>query len=89
MHVSAGQIKKLGREIKLPLNWDVIKEKIMRELVLSKFSNDEHLKDLLLKTGNVVLEEANNWGDVYWGVDTSRKGQNTLGKILMEIRSQL
>jgi predicted NAD-dependent protein-ADP-ribosyltransferase YbiA (DUF1768 family) len=35
------------------------------------------------------LEERNSWGDSYWGTDINGVGENNLGKILMDIRSEL
>lgn len=39
-------------------------------------------------TGDAELIEGNNWGDTFWGVCNGR-GENMLGKLLMEIRDYL
>jgi hypothetical protein len=43
---------------------------------------------MLLLTGDEELIEGNFWGDVFWGV-CNGVGKNHLGKILMEVRSEL
>jgi ribA/ribD-fused uncharacterized protein len=76
--------------------WNKIKLGIMRKLLLQKFDkklNPENYKKLK-ETGVKYLEETNYWDDKYWGVnknDISEKGigENNLGKLLMEIRSNL
>lgn len=82
-------IKKHSRNIKLIKNWEDIKVNIMRECLVQKYSQEPY-KSLLLKTGNAYIQEGNSWGDVFWGVDIhTKKGQNTLGKLIMEIRNEL
>lgn len=76
--------KRLGRVSKMRLDWDVVKDEKMKEILLAKFSNPM-LKKKLLATGGIYLEEGNNWGDTYWGVCRGR-GQNKLGLLLMEVR---
>lgn len=59
---------------------------IMRTGIEAKFDQNEELRNKLIRTGDRDLEEANTWGDKFWGtVDGS--GQNNLGKLLMECRS--
>ena len=73
--------------------WDNIKLQIMRGLLIQKFDktlNPENYKKLM-ETGDKYLEETNYWGDIYWGVNKSEaseegRGENNLGKLLMEIR---
>lgn len=45
-------------------------------------------KNSLLKTGDAVLIEGNNWGDKIWG-QVDGIGENYLRKILMKIREEL
>lgn len=82
---TAGQAKKIGKGVKLRDNWDLVKISIMRELLIQKFSQ-EPFKTLLENTKNQELIEGNYWGDTYWGV-FNEKGENNLGKLLMEIRA--
>lgn len=69
-------------------SWDREKLDVMYELVRQKFSNHPKLKQKLLATGNMVLEEGNHWGDIFWGI-CNGSGENHLGKILMQIRTEL
>ena len=65
----------------------------MRKALRAKFTQHPTLKTLLLGTGNSELVEASDKDD-YWG-DPSRsarggqKGQNMLGKLLVELRAEL
>lgn len=79
-----GDTKRYGKTVKLREDWESVKENIMRDLLLLKFSRSD-LKTLLLSTGNAVLIEGNNWGDTEWG-QCNGIGQNKLGKLLMEVR---
>ena len=82
--------KKLGRRVQLRPDWEEVKVGIMEEIVRAKFTQNEDLKQRLLATGDLVLEEGNSWHDTFWGVDArSRKGKNHLGRILMQVRQEL
>ena len=80
--------KRKGRRVKLRNDWEEIKDKVMYEIVLNKFLQNEDIRDKLLKTGEEKLEEGNTWNDYYWGVCNGR-GKNKLGKILMQVREEL
>ena len=84
-----GIAKRRGRSVSLRKDWEIVKDSIMYKLVLTKFKNNEDLKQKLLNTGNEELVEGNYWGDTYWGVDVKKGGQNKLGKILMRVREEL
>ncbi len=87
---TAVEAKRLGQQVTLRPNWDSLRLIAMRMVVLAKFKNTPHLKKKLLDTGDKFLEETNNWGDTFWGVDMRRnKGENHLGLILMSVRSEL
>jgi len=84
-----GHAKRLGRTVKLRQNWDDIKVDVMRTLLRLKFSHPE-LRQKLLDTGCAYLQEGNYWHDTFWGVDLrTGQGQNMLGRLLMELRSEL
>lgn len=87
---SPGKAKRLGKKVHLRPDWSEIKVRTMAYLVLAKFSQNSALKDLLLDTGNAILEEGNTWGDTFWGLDIrTGQGRNMLGKILMRVREKL
>jgi ribA/ribD-fused uncharacterized protein len=84
---SPGEVKKLGKKLKIRKDWNDIKLSIMYWGIKEKFKNEE-LKNKLLDTGDMEIVEYNNWGDQFWGV-CNNEGQNKLGKILMNIRDEL
>lgn len=69
-------------------DWHDIKLDIMKDLVTQKFTNNPKLKQMLLATGNMKLEEGNSWGDTFWGI-CDGIGENNLGKTLMSVRKEL
>lgn len=71
-------------------NWAIIKFDRMRAVVRAKFDQHEDLKELLLSTGDARLVEAgtvNNAVNRLWG-EVDGKGENMLGVILMDLRSE-
>ena len=80
--------KKLGRKVKLRSDWEDVKVDLMRKIVFAKFTQNPNLTVDLLNTKDEELIEGNNWGDRIWG-QVNGEGQNLLGKILMEVRSNL
>ena len=83
----AGQIKKMGKDLELRYDWNIVKIPVMRDLLHEKFKHPE-LREKLIATENSELIEGNYWGDTFWGV-CDGIGENHLGKLLMEIRSFL
>ncbi len=82
------QSKQYSKLIPIKKNWDSIKKGIMYEVLVSKFTLNPELGQMLIDTGEKYLEETNYWGDTYWGV-CEGKGKNTLGELLMQIRREL
>lgn len=88
--LSASEAKRLGRRVKLRPNWNLLRMKYMKEIILDKFNRNSELKEKLLATGNAELIEGNTWNDKFWGVNIyTGVGENHLGKILMEVRKEL
>ena len=95
------EIKVLGRQV---LNydehiWNGIRQIVVYEGVLAKFTQNEALKDKLRSTGGAILAEC-AIKDLIWGVGLSMKdpdridrtkwkGQNLLGYTLMKVREHL
>jgi predicted NAD-dependent protein-ADP-ribosyltransferase YbiA (DUF1768 family) len=72
-------------------NWASIKIDRMRAVLRAKFSQHENLRQVLLGTGSRRLVEVgttNNAVNRFWG-EVNGKGENTLGKLLMELREEL
>ncbi len=80
----------LGRDRSLPLrqDWELVKNDVMKEVVLAKFTQHNDLRKILLSTGDAVLVE-HTVNDSYWGDSGDGTGKNMLGKILMEVRAEL
>ena len=87
-YLNPSDAKKLGRRIILRNDWESVKISIMHDIVFEKFKQNPHLTKKLLDTGDVYLEEGNNWGDRIWGT-VNGVGRNELGKILMEVRKEI
>lgn len=93
--------KELGRLVK-GFNekvWNQNKFEIMVKGLFLKFNQNKDLKNKLLGTGNKVLVEGSPY-DKIWGVglkwddpkildEKNWKGENLLGKALMEVRNQI
>lgn len=82
------EAKKLGKKCRRWGNWDDIRVSVMSQLVEAKFTQNEDLAIMLIDTDDQELVEANTWGDTFWGVCKGR-GENHLGRILMEVREPL
>lgn len=82
-----GQAKKLGRRVTLRPDWNTARVGVMKMLLEKKFT-DKVLRAELLATDNADLIEGNYWNDTFWGVCRGR-GENWLGKLLMEVRERL
>ena len=81
---------RMGRSRKRPLrkDWESVKDAIMHEAVLAKFTQHDDLREILLSTGDAeIVEHTTN--DRYWGDGGDGRGQNRLGKILMRVREEL
>ena len=87
---TCGQAKRNGQRVPLREDWEEVKDQIMYEVCLAKFTQHDYLSDALAATGDRELREGNGWGDVYWGVSLETgEGRNQLGKTLMRIRAEL
>lgn len=82
-----GEAKKFGRRVTLRADWEDVKVGIMLDLLREKFKAPQ-LAELLRATGHAQLEEANEYGDRYWGT-CNGEGLNMLGILLMEVRDEL
>lgn len=86
--LSASDSKKFGRSVTLRSDWEEVKDRIMYEVCLAKFTQNPHLAQQLIDTKDEYLVEGNDWNDCYWG-KCNGKGLNKLGEILMSIRDKL
>lgn len=73
-------------------DWESMKLERMKQCVRAKFFGNLGLAWKLVQTGDAELCELNTWGDEFWGMfptPEGGRGQNHLGKILMEVRREL
>ena len=86
---SPKQAKDLGqtRKIAIASDWDVQRLAVMQYALRRKFEHPK-LRDLLLGTKKCALIE-NSPFDKYWGIGKDGKGDNMLGRLLMELRVEL
>lgn len=95
------RIKNLGRSVSNynESHWNGIRQIVVYEGLVAKFSQNEELKDKLKATGVSILAEC-AVKDVIWGIGLSMKdpgrsdignwkGQNLLGYALMMVRERL
>lgn len=94
--LSPSDAKRAGRRLQLRPDWEAVKDKVMYDVCLAKFTTNDSfkLRERLLDTGDEELIEGNTWHDNYWGDCTCDKckeipGRNQLGKTLMRIRQEL
>ena len=86
---SADKAALKGRDIAPPSGWENDQITIMESILVAKFEQNPSLMKRLVETGNTLLVNGSNKKDTFWGVDLySWKGENRLGKILMEIRDK-
>lgn len=93
-------IKALGRKVSNfnSSHWNGVRQIIVYEGLMAKFSQNEDLKQRLLETGDSVLAEC-AVSDRIWGIGLSMdddisdiskwRGQNLLGYALMMVREHL
>lgn len=67
-------------------NWDKQKIPFMYNALISKFSQDNTLKELLLSTNSkYIIDKTEN--DEFWGSGENHNGDNILGRLLMHTRT--
>lgn len=92
--IDPGEAKRLGRKVIMRPDWDSVKDRIMLELLTTKFTQNDSLKRELIETGDTILIEGNTWHDNYWGWCKCPEcalavHHNKLGNLLMQIRDVL
>lgn len=91
---SGREAKRIGAKVPLRKDWNSIKDFVMAEVLLAKFSQDSNLERKLLNTGDAKIEPHNTKHDNYWGSCqcaecAEKKKENRLGIILMRVRENL
>ena len=97
---SQRELKRLGQKVKNfdQIVWDATKYEIVKRAVLQKFIQNVDIAHKLLSTGDKMLVEASPY-DKIWGIGYTAQqalkvpidkwAENLLGKILMEVRTEL
>lgn len=83
----AFEIAEANRDRRRP-DWDSVKVDIMRRILRAKAEQHEYVRRKLIATGERELIE-DSWRDDFWGWGLKRDGLNMLGKLWMEIRTEL
>ena len=68
-----------SRKHRLRPDWERVKDTIMREAVLTKFTQHDDLREILLGTGDALLVEHTE-NDSYWGDGGDGSGRNRLAR---------
>jgi ribA/ribD-fused uncharacterized protein len=84
------EAKSLGwdRRVRIRADWDKVRDEVMLRAVRKKFQTHAAIRQVLLDTGKEELVESAP-SDYYWGCGADGSGQNRLGKISMQVRSEL
>lgn len=92
-NMTGGQAKRAGKNVILRHDWEFVKLEVMELCLRAKFMTHLDLATKLVRTGDREIIEFNTWGDTHWGMihdkDKNLVGENVLGKLLMNIRSDL
>lgn len=96
-----GEQKSLGRHVVNfdQTQWSTVRDNILKDIILAKFSQNENLKTFLVETGTRQLAEA-SLRDTTYGIGmaityrtvldmNTWNGSNKLGRCLMEVRDVL
>lgn len=67
--------------------WTDVKIPLMRRALRAQINQHATLQKVLLSTGECTLNYQSP--DTFWGVSSNGKGENNLGKLLMEIRTEI
>ena len=86
---SGEKAREKGAKLQPDAAWEARKTDIMRAVLAAKFRQAPALREKLLATGQARLICFSN-KDTFWGVNSyTRAGENILGQLLMELRTQL
>lgn len=76
------------KDIKPREDWEDVKADVMLLCLKLKFQQNLRCRKVLLSTGDCLLVEHTS-NDEYWGDGGNGIGQNMLGKLLMQVRTEL
>ena len=81
---------RMGRSRSHPIrpDWEATKDDVMRRAVRAKVGQHADVRETLAETGDAEIVE-HSPRDTYWGDGGDGSGRNVLGRILMEVRTEL
>ncbi|WP_235937657.1 NADAR family protein [Marinobacter caseinilyticus] len=87
---SPRQARKLGRKRHKSFrrDWKQVRETVMTRAVYVRCRTHPDFANALLATGDQPIVENSNY-DYFWGCGRDRRGENTYGKVLMNVRDKL
>ena len=82
--------RRLGRSRlrRIRKDWAKVRRVIMTRAVYTKCRTHPEVAERLLATGTAKLVE-NSQYDYFWGCGRDRRGHNTYGQVLMDVRNKL
>jgi ribA/ribD-fused uncharacterized protein len=69
-------------------DWPDIRVDVMHDILRAKAEQHEYVRRKLLETGDRELVE-DSWRDSFWGWGPKKNGKNMLGRLWMEVRTEL
>jgi ribA/ribD-fused uncharacterized protein len=84
------QARKLGatRFKRVRKDWKTVRRVVMTRAVYTKCRAHPEVAEQLLSTGDKLLVE-NSAYDYFWGCGRDKRGHNTYGRVLMDVRTRL
>lgn len=83
----AYKVAEANKPLRRP-DWDLVKVSVMKGILMAKAQQHEYVRRKLIATGDRQLIE-DSWRDDFWGWGPHRDGQNMLGKLWMQVRSEI
>jgi len=80
-------MKKLGYELDVG-RWNSVREQIMMHLLRTRANVDQDFRSILIASDGELLHSDRAGVKSFWG-GSDKGGQNTLGKLLMQLREEL
>lgn len=82
--------RRLGRSRfrRLRKDWSKLRRVVMTRAVYTKCRTHPEVAERLLGTGDAKLFESSQY-DYFWGCGRDRRGHNTYGQVLMDVRNKL
>ena len=87
-HPSKARRQGRSRFRKIRKDWSTVRRVMMTRAVYTKCRTHPEVAERLLATKDAQLVE-NSQYDYFWGCGRDRRGHNTYGKVLMDVRSKL